>query len=61
MRTRRKKQIAAGMFLLSSAGMVAGTAQVPANAAANDALLGGTQTEGKLHPINNSARTASPR
>jgi len=56
--TRKKKQIAAGILLLSSAGLVGGTAAVSADAAdsATDALTG-TEVQGKLHPVNNAAAT----
>lgn len=54
--TRKKKQIAAGVLLLSSAGLVGGTAAVSADAAGSaTAPVTGTQVQGKLNPLNNSA------
>lgn len=54
MHISRKLQVVAGLALLSTTGLVGATGQVAANAAANDALLGGAQTDGRLHSINNS-------
>ncbi len=56
MQVTPKKKIAAGILLLSSAGLVGGTAAVSANAAdsATDALTGGTETHATLQPLNNS-------
>jgi hypothetical protein len=54
MHISRKLQVATGVALLSATGLVGATGQVAANAAANDALLGGAQTEGHLRPLNNS-------
>lgn len=53
--TRRKKQIAAGALLLSSAGLVGGVTGMSADAAGTVApLTGGTETHAKLQSLNNS-------
>lgn len=56
--TRKKKQIAAGVLLLSSAGLVGGTVAVSADAADSaTAPVTGTEVQGKLRPVNNAAAT----
>ena len=52
--TRRKKQIAAGVMLLSSAGLVGTTAGL-SQAADPTSAVTGTKTEAKLKPLNNAA------
>lgn len=57
--TRKKKQLAAGALLLSSAGLIGGTAGLSAHAAGGVATpsLGSTDTKATLHSLNNSGAT----
>ena len=55
MQVTRKKKIAAGVLLLSSAGLVGGVTGMSADAAGTAApITGGTETHAKLQPLNNS-------
>ena len=52
--TRTKKQVVAGVLLLSSAGLVAAATGMSADADTTSALTG-TQTHARLNPLNNAA------